>query len=131
MFDYWKVLFYCKFTCNALLSVLIVSRDMQTEKVFLLWKEWKEWSAGWSVQWVTNNNTMSTYNVRFKTISNNVRNTTNQSDVQSSENIKQNLEDYRRKIRFKQVKFSIIVMAWQAGILVLRFGEYNKNYYCS
>ena len=80
---------------------------------------------------MTNNNTMSTYNVRFKTISNNVRNTTNQSDVQSSENIKQNLEDYRRKIRFKQVKFSIIVMAWQAGILVLRFGEYNKNYYCS
>ena len=32
------------------------------------------------------------------------------------------VEDYRRKIRFKQVKFSIIVLAWQSAILVLRFG---------
>ena len=37
-----------------------------------------------------------------------------------NENIKQNLEDYRRKIRFKQVKFSIIVLSWQAAILIMR-----------
>ena len=37
-----------------------------------------------------------------------------------SEQVRQSLEDYRRKIRFKQVKFSIIVLSWQVAILVLR-----------
>ena len=37
-----------------------------------------------------------------------------------SEQVRQSLEDYRRKIRFKQVKFSIIVLTWQVAILVLR-----------
>mgnify|MGYP001316024903 FL=1 len=36
------------------------------------------------------------------------------------DDIRQSVEDYRRKIRFKQVKFSIIVLAWQSAILVLR-----------
>ena len=37
-----------------------------------------------------------------------------------SEQVRQSLEEYRRKIRFKQVKFSIIVLTWQVAILVLR-----------
>ena len=37
------------------------------------------------------------------------------------DDIRQSVEDYRRKIRFKQVKFSIIVLAWQSAILVLRW----------
>ena len=40
---------------------------------------------------------------------------------QDSEQLRQSLEDYRRKIRFKQVKFSIIVLTWQVAILILRF----------
>ena len=44
-----------------------------------------------------------------------------------SEQVRQSLEDYRRKIRFKQVKFSIIVLTWQVAILVLSMLllEYN------
>ena len=38
-----------------------------------------------------------------------------------SEQVRQSLEEYRRKIRFKQVKFSIIVLAWQVAILILRY----------
>ena len=41
-------------------------------------------------------------------------------DPEHRDDIKQSVEDYRRKIRFKQVKFSIIVLAWQSAILVLR-----------
>ena len=40
-----------------------------------------------------------------------------------SEQVRQSLEEYRRKIRFKQVKFSIIVLAWQVAILILRYEE--------
>ena len=39
-------------------------------------------------------------------------------DRRASEERRQRLEDYRRKIRFKQVKFSIAVTAWQFVILV-------------
>ena len=31
----------------------------------------------------------------------------------------QRLEDYRRKARFKQVKFSMVVVAWQGALLLL------------
>ena len=41
-------------------------------------------------------------------------------DQEHRDDIRQSVEDYRRKIRFKQVKFSIIVLAWQSAILVLR-----------
>ena len=49
------------------------------------------------------------------------------------DNIRQSVEDYRRKIKFKQVKFSIIVLAWQSEILVLRwlyvvdYGHFKSN----
>ena len=46
--------------------------------------------------------------------------TAGRQDLQS-EQVRQSLEDYRGKIRFKQVKFSIIVLAWQFAILILRF----------
>ena len=46
--------------------------------------------------------------------------TAGRQDLQS-EQVRQSLEDYRGKIRFKQVKFSIIVLAWQLAILILRF----------
>ena len=42
-------------------------------------------------------------------------------DQEHRDDIRQSVEDYRRKIRFKQVKFSIIVVAWQSAILVLRW----------
>ena len=45
------------------------------------------------------------------------------------DDIRQSVEDYRRKIRFKQVKFSIIVLAWQSAILVLRL-LYDVVDYC-
>ena len=46
-----------------------------------------------------------------------------------SEQVRQSLEEYRRKIRFKQVKFSIIVLAWQVAILILRYEKvYNLLY---
>ena len=46
-----------------------------------------------------------------------------------SEQVRQSLEEYRRKIRFKQVKFSIIVLAWQVAILILRYEKvYNLPY---
>ena len=32
---------------------------------------------------------------------------------------RQHLEDYRRKIRFKQVKFAIVVLAWQMSIVIV------------
>ena len=41
--------------------------------------------------------------------------------------IRQSLEDYRRKIRFKQVKFSIIVLTWQSAIMVLRYRDSIKT----
>ena len=37
------------------------------------------------------------------------------------EQVRQSLDDYRRKIRFKQVKFSIVVLTWQVTIMILRF----------
>ena len=43
----------------------------------------------------------------------------NRQDMRS-EQVRQSLDDYRRKIRFKQEKISIIVLTWQVAILVLR-----------
>merc|ERR1711976_458643 len=53
----------------------------------------------------------------------------NNHDITFDSTIKQSLEDYRRKIRFKQVKFSIIVLTWQAAILILSMLllEYNGH----
>ena len=38
---------------------------------------------------------------------------------QTGSSERQHLEDYRRKIRFKQVKFAIVVVFWQMFIIVL------------
>ena len=70
-------------------------------------------SASISLQSIVDILTMS--NVRFLTDHNSSGRGNDFSD-----SIKQNLEDYRRKIRFKQVKFSIVVLAWQSALIVLR-----------